>query len=902
MGSQSIVSVQVGDHSEFVRLSLSWPQPISFDYVRTAVGFEVRFFQKSELLLDRLISIFPGSSYRHESNQTVLNIRVSPARKFIAKSYGNITYLDIYKDGVQDLKLVPHPGIKDSHSVFAKKTEGKPPDVDLQNLFRKVADYLGELKPDLESTVLATKGNGLLLKYPDAPIAVYKNEQKVYIVVLKDGYPVLEKKLEEKFSIQLTQSKGAFVLQLPVKDFTNPIVTRGADGWCIEFEEALPLGKIPQFLIKESDTQVKMNRSGLFDPVEVGGVTVFCSLNPDIFVPIHFNRENMNMLATSVGAAFKTDDPEKIVIDRDFITLLAESGSLPQDATKKINFKRYESLENFSLQKQKLLDVIVNAGGNDVEARIELIQLYLSKTFSSEAVSEIKALESDEKDYDPDLIALLSSIAEVIEVGVDRGSSKKLFPFHEHDLESAAWYAFALAQSGGQNIPLYLGEYLVASIDAFPEPLKSMLLIKLTDKLILQNDIDLAEAVVQKINESQLSSDLVFFKQFLQIKINKIKNKQVDVDERKRLLGEAQQPLLEVRLIMETGVVDWKQKDHYQYIETLEMLVPLIEGDPYYTKVLQYLIEYNFLIKNHLKALDLALILKKDYRSAYEKIRPKIQSVIGELVNGKTLEQGGLIYTLQVLNQFAEDLPVNTYMVEYILNLTQKMHRIGLLEESIRLVENFFSREDARLRTKRQRKVFYQLADFYIKNEDTAKAKSLINMINTDVELTKDDLEKMQVLKARLALMDGKSEDALEFLHTSHSLDGLKLKTSLLWEKDNWSGAADALEELIDTHLEKLEGEPKERYIVHLAAALALNEEKHHSKNIGRQKTRITLQGVFQKYEGVLSKYKVLFQELITEPHNSMTDTLSRSLVINEINETDRLESLFNQLKAVPTN
>lgn len=902
MGSKAIVSVQAGDHPEFVRLSLSWAQPVSFDYVRTAVGFEVRFFQKSELLLDRLISIFPGSSYRHEGNQTVLNIRVSPTRKFIAKSYGNITYLDIYKEGVQDLKLVPHPGIKASHSAVNKKAEAKPAEVDLQNLFRKVADYLGELKPDLESTILAAKENGIFLKYPDAPIAVYEHEQKVYIVVLKDEYPVLEKQLEEKYSIQLTQSKGAFVLQLPVKNFTNPIVTRGTDGWHIKFESALPSGKSPQFLIKEVDTQVKMNRAGLFDPVDVGGVAVFCTLNPDVFVPIHFERENINMLATSVGVAFKTDAPEKIVTNRDFITLLVEGGTLAQDASKKINFKHYESLESFSSQKQKLLDVIVRAEGNDTQPRIELIQLYVSKAFSSEAASEIKALESEEKDIDPELVALLSGVAEIAEVGVDKGAAEKLFPFHARSLESAAWYAFCLAQTDGQLIPHYLGEYLVALIDVFPEPLKSTLLINLTDRLILQNDIDFAEAVIQKINESQLSSELVFLKQFLQIKINKTKHKKVDIEECKRLFSQAQQPLLEARLIMESGLADWKQKDHYQYIEALEMLAPLIEGDPNYTKVLLYLIEYHFMIKNYLKALDFVLVLKKYYGGTYEKIRSKIQSVMCELVNGKVLEANGLIYTLQVLNQFAEDLPASSQMVSYILSLTQKMHRIGLLEESIQLIESFIKREDVRLSTKSQRKVFYQLVDFYIKNEDEEKAKSLMDMISADVELTKDDLEKVQVFKARLALVKGKSDEALTILHTSHSLDGLKLKTSLLWQQDNWLGAADALEELIDTHAEKLDTEPRERYIVHLAAALVLNEEKYRSKNIGRQKTRVTLQGVLQKYEGVLSKYKVLFQELTTEPHNSMTDTLSRSVITNEINETDRLESLFNQLKAVPTN
>ena len=48
--------------------------------------------------------------------------------------------------------------------VQPKKEDVKPAEVDLQNLFRKVADYLGELKPDMESTILCNKENAILLK------------------------------------------------------------------------------------------------------------------------------------------------------------------------------------------------------------------------------------------------------------------------------------------------------------------------------------------------------------------------------------------------------------------------------------------------------------------------------------------------------------------------------------------------------------------------------------------------------------------------------------------------------------------------------------------------------------------------------------------------------------------
>jgi hypothetical protein len=211
-------------------------------------------------------------------------------------------------------------------------------------------------------------------------------------------------------------------------------------------------------------------------------------------------------------------------------------------------------------------------------------------------------------------------------------------------------------------------------------------------------------------------------------------------------------------------------------------------------------------------------------------------------------------------------------------------------------------REDVKLKPKKQQEVFFQLLDFYIKNENTIKAKEVIEMVEKSGELTKGDTEKTQVFKARLSLLNNKTDEALAFLQSNHSLEGLKIKSSLLWEQKNWSGASDALEELIDTHGNELDSERKERYIVHLAAALVLNEEKYRSKNAGRQKTRVTLQGILQKYDGVISKYKVLLDDLTTEPHNSLSDTLTRKVIIDEINETNKIENLFNQLKAVPTN
>lgn len=349
-------------------------------------------------------------------------------------------------------------------------------------------------------------------------------------------------------------------------------------------------------------------------------------------------------------------------------------------------------------------------------------------------------------------------------------------------------------------------------------------------------------------------------------------------------------------------MVDWKSKEHFEYIDCLENIIPLLEGSLYHQQAVAYLFNYYSTMKNHLTSLEWAWVLKKHHKTAYEKIKTSVQGIIYEFMRNKWFEKQGLIYTLRIFERFVEELPSSPYIADFILDLTDKLHRIGLLQESIHLIENYIRREDVRLTLKKQQEVFFQLLDYYIKNEDEVKAKDLLSMISDRGEISKGDVEKKEVFKARIALLKDKTEEALAALQANHSLEGMKIKSSILWEKKNWSGVAAALEELVDKYGGQLNPEIRERYIVHLAAALVLNEEKYPAKNMGRQKTRLSIQNISQKYESVLSKYKALLHELTTEPHNSFQETLTRDVIKKEIDETNRLEKLFDELKAVPTN
>lgn len=500
----SIISVQTGEHPEFIRLSLSWPLPVNFDYIRTPNSFEVRFFRKAELLLDRLTSIFPGSSYKHEGDQTILMIRTPTNRNFVAKSYGNITYLDIYKEGANEPNFIPHPALKTSQPIAENKQDiKKTTEVDLQNLFRKVADYLGELKPDIQSTVVSFGESRLLLKYLNDPIAIYEYEQKVYIVVLKDEYPMLEKQLEEKYAIRLIKLKGAFALQLTPKLLTRAIVAKHKEGWQIEFGSFMPNGKSPQFFTRDGDTKIKLNREGVLDPIDVEGVLVFCTLSPDVFAPLEFSHRAVSVLATSAGAAFKVDLPEEVTFDRDFITLSFEGGVLPQEKPRKLRFDLLNLSEPFLTSKQKLVESIVSSEDTDVQKRIDLIHLYLSQTFASEALSEIKALEKVNSDKDKSLVWwVLSGVASILEGGQDAEVLSTLFSLSNSDLEASAWYGFLMARIEQYKLPPYLEDFLANTIVGLPEPLRSLLLLSLADSLLSQGSTDSAEVVLRHINDS----------------------------------------------------------------------------------------------------------------------------------------------------------------------------------------------------------------------------------------------------------------------------------------------------------------------------------------------------------------------------------------------------------------
>lgn len=900
--SPSIVSVQVGEHPDFFRVSLTWPEPVNFQYDVNKNSFEIRFFHKAELLLDRLNKVFPGSYYKHEGDQTVLTLNVSPTRKFEARSYGNITYLDVHKTEAPGASVIvnqPTPLPKPAVAPLASLKE-KTQEVDLTKLFKKVADYLDDVSGNTNSTISLAGENGILLKYPDSPISVYETEDSLNVVVLKNEDPIFDKRLERKYAVQYSSFNEGFLVQLPREKLNNVLISKNPEGWRLDFSPALIDASVPRLLMKDETGKFKLSRTGLIDPVDVNGIRVFCTVDPTAFVPLQTVLPDMQIFPSSIGVAVKLNDPQAMTVDRDFITFSSSEAGISFEKPNKINFN-LSGGDSFLAEKAELVQKVVANENGSPERWVDLILWYLGNGFSAEADSELVALKYQYPEFETEKMILLRVIATIAEELPQSDLGLQLFDIHKKSLENLAWYAFLQSQTNNHKIPVYLGEYLIGAIASFPNPLKSILSLNLADQLVSQKEGELAEKSLLNIGDRHLSTELLLLKQFLQMKAQPREQGTMDFLVVERLLRQTKNPVLMARLIIEGEVIEGSKKDAQPFIEMLESLVPLLEGSPTQLKVIEYLLNHYVKAKNYLEVLNKGAVLQKKYPRVYQRIKPSIQNILYSIISEKGFEKIGLIYTLQILNQFVDALPLNEYVTDFIIDLTKKLSRIGLTKETILLLESYIGRDDLKLKLDKQEELFFQLIDLYLQEGNEPRAERLISILESRNGLEEIEIQTVQLLKARLAMARNQTEKVLDFLQNNHLLPGLKMKVRVLWDQQNWSGAADGIAEIIERYSEQLEEERKERYIVHLAAALVLNESKYKSKSVGRQKTKLTLQQVTREYEKVLDKYKVLFQELITEPHNSLQENLRREVILEELQETDRMEKLFDQVKAIPT-
>jgi hypothetical protein len=325
-----------------------------------------------------------------------------------------------------------------------------------------------------------------------------------------------------------------------------------------------------------------------------------------------------------------------------------------------------------------------------------------------------------------------------------------------------------------------------------------------------------------------------------------------------------------------------------------------LDGTPWYVLSLEAIVDYFFLKKDYLKVLDRALAIKIKNPEAYDKVRLKVESILLSLIRLQLFSKIGLAKTMSIFEMFIQDFPRKPEYSEFLLNYIKKVVPLGMTSECLKVLEQYSRREDIDWSADQKYAIQKELLDLYISAGFLSKAKKLLeNKVFKD-----DDQERnadIQLLKAKLFLAEEKEEEALKILESNNAYVALKMKLGIFWSRKKWPESIKTITKILDSYKESLEPERAERYVVQLAKALVLKEAGENNKSQSHRDTQQHLIKILSKYQVDLKKYVDLIKELAYLPYDSSEDQVSKKLLYNELLEVDRLRTLFEKTKAVPT-
>lgn len=228
----STPSVFVGakQDAEYIDISISWPSNPKFDYEEKGGATHLRFSEPAELLTDQVSKFIPDTSTVIEQKTTIL---VLPNTKIeSASTTENVIRLKI--------KLLPKPKPQVEKKDY--------PDLDIQKLVEKIATHFKTKKPPKPLSKVTLDQNGdILLRYPNAPIAVYLLQNKIHIVVKSEEDPRLD--LNESSNITYRKLHEGFVITVSEQNPDKPYSVEKSSLGCKVFQQShLPTANSPRFL------------------------------------------------------------------------------------------------------------------------------------------------------------------------------------------------------------------------------------------------------------------------------------------------------------------------------------------------------------------------------------------------------------------------------------------------------------------------------------------------------------------------------------------------------------------------------------------------------------------------------------------------------------------------------
>ncbi len=872
-----------------IDMSISWPHEVKFDYGEKDGQVTVRFFDGAELLLNDLVKVLPTASFKNENDTTILSL---PKTSLVsAKKLENIIHIKLKKP-------------TKSTSVAKKMSSSS---IDLEKLKQKISQHFKIARPTSQSKLWFDANSDIQLAYPEAPIAVYVHNEKINVVVKSTNPPQLSSEDLKSFAANLITTPDGFLITTPLKDGHTPLVKKSAVGWHIYQGEHLPLGKTPLFLEEVDDDLLQLSANNLSTPVSIGGIRVFCTQSLDTFVPFELKIDKSLLMSTTMGVAVVEPKEEALIIKSTLISWDTTGGHKAlqdQEKSKTLQlFKKVNNQTHFLEQEQALLKEVSESDNDEItKKKLDLALFYIANLFQHEAADVLEELAEDYPNFESNTLILLRSM--ILSTGGNYSELppllKDLFLSSKTSPEMAAWYSLLRSQYYSDSIPSHLLLTLKKSISTLPHPLQTQLYFNLADSCVRQEE-KISHEVVSLIQPYHLTQRQKQLYNFFELIGAEITGEPVNKAELMKLFESTTDAWLMTRILIHPAFLGAKKQLDDKYILLLESLVPQLRGSWLQHVAIEYLLNIYTQKKDYLKVLDQAVALKKNNPSSYQKLRSNIENIVNGIIRHKLHNKLGVVQTLRLLSEFFDLIDSNEDSLDFLMEFLHKLSHIGLEKESAHLLENFTKKADLNLSTKKQFDVYLQLLALYIKDHATNKAHQLINVLEAFQNIPSKKEARFTFLKAKLDVLEGKVDKAIQRLNTIDSREGVMLQIDLLWRKKEWTQVIEKIRHSSLLEEGVLEPERLERYVIQLATAIVLNAQENGFVTDDRKRVTTELQELYQNYELMLDKYKKLFHLFISQPLNSSATEMTLTLIDDEMKETERLDGLFKETTNVET-
>ena len=504
----------------------------------------------------------------------------------------------------------------------------------------------------------------------------------------------------------------------------------------------------------------------------------------------------------------------------------------------------------FSERKQALLHALANAVGPAQDlARLDLARFYFAHAMTAEALGILKLIEERQPRLarDPEVV-LLRGASHFLRDDFEEAAKELSEPAVAGEPEARLWQAALAAARHDWEVAAEAFTEAESLIDAYPHPVQIRLRLLAAEASLELGDDGTASRHLRRIEETATTASERAQITFLRGWRQHIAGDTVGSTVRWKDAAKAKHHPTRARArlaLIDIGLADGSLSPETA-IEMLERLQFAWRGDAFEFVLLQQLGKLYIDEGHYRKGLRTWRELVSGFPNAAEtpQVASAMQMVFANLFLGDDADDLPPIKALAIHDEFAELAPVGEDGDRLALALAERLIAVDLLDRAAlelqRLVE-------FRLQGNQKAAAGARLAEVHLM--DMAPDRAIAALLDSRVaDLPQELQHHRDHIQARALMRLDRLDDALSLLSDDRSQEGIALRASLLWKKEDWQGAAENLGQLIPKPAPKRGELPEEdaRNIVNLAVALTLAGDREALGRLAKDYADVLPEGVKQ--------------------------------------------------------